>query len=66
MIDYLLDLLLMKIIVFGENIYAMLHCELPREICLLIVHNLGDGYTWFNNFRYNVDQSSYFHKYENT
>lgn len=24
MIDYLLELLLMKIIVFGENIYAML------------------------------------------
>lgn len=24
MIDYLLDLLLMKIIVFGQNIYAML------------------------------------------
>lgn len=24
MIDYLLDLLLMKMIVFGENIYAML------------------------------------------
>lgn len=43
-----------------------LTCELSREIYLLTYSKyLGDGRTSFSTFRYNVDQSSYFHKYEN-
>lgn len=65
MIDNFLDLLLMKINVFEENIYAMLDMRTSARNMLKYSKYLGDGRTSFSNFRYNVDQSSYFHKYEN-
>lgn len=66
MIDNLLDFLLMKSNVFEENIYAMLDMWTSGRNMFTYSKYLGDGRTSFSNFRYIVDQSSYFHKYENT